>query len=67
MRQRQELSYLLKESTFYLHEFEAAMTEDDFKACTKAGNKKYEDWVKKEFELDQIKVEAIKNHEKSEY
>jgi hypothetical protein len=51
LKQRQDLSFLLKESAFFLHEFEAALTEKDFKKCTAAGYKKYEDWVKKEFEL----------------
>ena len=58
LKQRQELSFLLKESAFYMHEFEGAMPEEDFKKCTKAGNKKFEDWVKKEFELSAPEVTA---------
>ena len=57
-RQRQELTYLLKEASFYIHEFEDTMPQDDFKQCSIAASKKFEDWVKKEFEIDQISVDV---------
>ena len=58
LKQRQELVYLLKESGFYLKAFETAMTENDFKKCTTEGKKKYEEWLKKEFELSTPEVTA---------
>ena len=58
LKQRQNLSYLLKEASFFMHEFENAMSEDDFKKCEKAANKKYEAWLRKEFEIDQVSVDV---------
>jgi LEA14-like dessication related protein len=52
------LSYLLKEASFYMHEFENAMSEKDFKECESAGKKAYEEWLKKEFELSTPEVKA---------
>ena len=57
-KQRQELSYLLKESSFYMHEFENTMPEDDFKLCSMEASKKYEEWIKNEFELSTPEVTA---------
>ena len=57
-KQRQELSYLLKESSFYMHEFENAIPEKDFKQCSIAASKKFEEWIKKEFELSTPEVTA---------
>ena len=57
-KQRQELSYLLKESSFYMHEFENTMPKDDFKQCSIAASKKFEEWIKKEFELSTPEVTA---------
>ena len=42
LKQRQELVYLLKESSFFMHAFEATMTAEDFKKCTAEGNKEFE-------------------------
>ena len=56
LKQRQDLSYLLKEASFYMKEFENAMSEDDFKKCETAGKKAYEEWLKKEFEIDKVNV-----------
>ena len=58
LKQRQDLSYLLKEASFYIHEFENTMPEDDFKQCSKAASKKFEEWIKKEFELSPPEVTA---------
>lgn len=58
LKQRQELFYLLKESSFYVHEFENAIPEEDFKQCSTAARKKYEEWLKKEFELSTPEVTA---------
>ena len=50
-KQRQDLIYLLKESSFYMHEFEDTMSEKDFKKCENAARANFEEWIKKEFEL----------------
>ena len=56
LKQRQDLSYLLKEASFYMKEFENEMDEEDFKKCEQAARKKYETWLKKEFEIDRVNV-----------
>ena len=58
LKQRQELVYLLKESGFYMHAFEATMPPEDFKKCADEGKKEFEDWIKKEFEIGQINIKA---------
>ena len=55
-KQRQELSYLLKEASLFMHEFREHVPEDIFKLCEKNADKNYQDFIKETFELDQIKV-----------
>ena len=57
-KQRQEFIFLLKEASFFLHEFENTMPEDDFKRCSTEASKKYENWIKNEFELSAPEVTA---------
>ena len=61
-KQRQELIYLLKEASFFMHEFENTMPEDDFEQCSIAANKKYEEWLKEEFELSTPEGTATIQH-----
>lgn len=57
-KQRQEFIFLLKEASFFLHEFENTIPEDDFKRCSMDASKKYEEWIKNEFELSTPEVKA---------
>ena len=57
-KQRQTLTFLLKEASYYMAEFKEAMTEEDFKKCEKAADKNYEDWVKEEMEIDKVSVDV---------
>ena len=57
-KQRQELSYLLKEASFFMAEFKEHVAEDIFKLCEKNADKSYQDWIKEQFEIDQVSVKA---------
>ncbi len=37
-----------------MKEFENTMPEKDFKQCEKSASKKFEEWIKKEFEIDKL-------------
>ena len=58
-KQRQELSYLLKEASLFMHEFKEHVPEDIFKLCEKNADKEYQDWIKEQFEIDQVSVKAV--------
>ena len=57
-KQRMELSYLLKEASLFMAEFKEHVAEDIFKKCEKNADKKYQDFIKEKFEIDQVKVKA---------
>ena len=57
-RVNRDMGYLLKEASFYMKEFENLMPEDDFKKCEQAASKKYENWLKKAFEINAISVDV---------
>ena len=42
-----------------MKEFEATLPEKDFKRCEKRASKKYEDWIKKEFESHDVQETCV--------
>jgi len=53
-----KLTYLLKEASFWVHEFEEIISKEDYEKIIKAANKKYEKWIKDQFEIDQVSVDV---------
>jgi DNA-binding ferritin-like protein len=58
MAERNELTYLLKESSCYFKVFEENLPEEDFEKYTKEARKRYEQWVKDNFEFENPEVKA---------
>ena len=57
-KQRQELSFLLKEAAFFMDEFKKNVPEETFNKCEKEADKRFTDWVKEQFEIDQVSVDV---------
>jgi hypothetical protein len=58
MAERNELTYLLKESSMYFKVFQENLKEEDFEKYSKEARKRYEDWVKENFEFENPEVKA---------
>jgi hypothetical protein len=53
-----ELTYLLKESSCYFKVFQEKLPEEEFKKYSKEARKRYEEWVKVNFEVENPEVTA---------
>lgn len=58
LTQRQDMTFLLHEAKFFLDEFKENLAEEDFKKYEKPADEKFQDWIKKEFEIDKVSVEV---------
>jgi hypothetical protein len=58
MAERNELTYLLKESSMYFKVFQENLKKEDFDNYSKEARKRYEDWVKENFEVEAPEVKA---------
>jgi hypothetical protein len=58
MAERNELTYLLKESSMYFKVFQENLKEEDFEKYSKEARKRYEDWVQMNFEVESPEVKA---------
>ena len=58
LKQRQDMYYLLNEAKFFLDEFKENLSKEDFKKYEKAADKKFQDWIKDQFEIDKVSVEV---------
>ena len=58
LKQRQDMTFLLREAKFFLDEFEENLPAEDFKKYERAADKKFQDWIKDEFEIDKVSVEV---------
>jgi hypothetical protein len=56
--EKNELTYLLKESSYYFKVFQENLKEEDFEKYSKEARKRYEDWVKINFEFEKPEVTA---------
>jgi len=63
LKQRQDMSFLLHEAKFFLDEFKDNLSEEDFGKYERAADKKFQDWIKDQFEIDKVSVEvSLKGH-----
>jgi hypothetical protein len=58
LKQRQDMTFLLHEAKFFLDEFKENLSEEDFKQYERAADRRFQNWIKEEFEIDQVSVEA---------
>ena len=58
MAERNELTYLLKESSCYFSVFKENLKEEDFEKFSKEARKRYEDWVQINFEIEKPEIKA---------
>jgi len=58
LKQRQDMTFLLHEAKFFLDEFKENLSEEDFKQYERAADRRFQNWIKEEFETDQVSVEA---------
>jgi len=58
LKHRQDMSFLLQEAKFFLDEFKENLSKEDFKKYEKAADRKFQDWIKDQFEIDKVSVEV---------
>ena len=58
LKQRQDMTFLLHEAKFFLDEFEENLPAEVFKKHERAADRKFQDWIKEEFEIDKVSVEV---------
>ena len=62
LKQHQDMTFLLHEAKLFLDEFKENLQEEDFKKYERAADKKFQDWIKKEFEIGKVSVDVtLKN------
>ena len=58
LKQRQDMYFLLNEAKLILDEFKENIPKEDFGKYERAADKKYQDWIKDQFEIDKVSVEV---------